>query len=287
MPSESRIRLNPILTFISPVKPQSESCRVYWDLRDPPSAAAIPVQDPVSVASSRTRHFHRCHLAYQLISSDDATNPPVSRFQIICDLLPFRWPIEARNDRGVKVRDVIEAIYKVAQIPLRPDEWERMSSKDKDRIQAAYKLRWMNAVHPETERLQGVRRIDCLLRYTRFGGLSSSFDRSYRCVLTLSRQLPHLGTGGNASNECPPSSDCLQEPSRQTNRLKKSRKKETASAIGESKGPLRFSTIFPTASHGTRTNNLNRFSTPTPAHVENLGRGRGPQGNFTSYVPTV
>ena len=279
MPSGSKIRLNPILTFTSPVKPQSDSCHVYWDLRDPPGAATTLVQDPVSITSSRNIRVHRCHLAYQHASSDDATNPPVSRFQIICELLSFRWPIEARNDQGVKVHDVIEAIYKVAQVPLRPDEWERMTDKDKDRIQAAYKLRWMSAVHPETERLQGVRRVDCLLHYTRFGGLSFSFDRSHRCVLTLSRQSPHPGTGGNTSNESLPSSNYPREPSRRTNRLKKNRRKETPSV--EIKEPHIFLT---TAGYSTGS----RPMTSTSARAESLGRGpRGSFASFASYVPTT
>lgn len=299
MRSGSRVKLNPILTFVSPAKPQSDSCHLSWDLRDPPSASAILVQDPFPVPSSPTIHIHRCRLGYQLISSDDATNPPVSRLQIICDLLPFRWPIEARNDRGVKVHDVIEAIYKVAQVPLRPDEWERMSSKDRNRIQAAYKLRWMNAAQPEVERQRGVRRIDCLLHYTRFGGLSISFDRSYRCVLTLSRQLPHLGTS-NTFNECPPSSSCLQEPSRQTNRLRKNRRRETgpvrfttsAPSFGESKGPIRFPTSLPTAGYSrsrSRERGPIRFAASTPALGEIWGGGMGwaPSGRFASYAPTA
>lgn len=286
MPSGTRVKLNTILTFISPAKPQSDSCYLSWDLRDPPSAPAILVQDPFPVPSSPTIHSHRCRLGYQLVSSDDATTPPVSRLQIICDLLPFRWPIEARNDRGVKVHDVIEAIYKVAQVPVRPDEWEHMSSKDRDRISAAYQLRWMNSTHPEMERRQGVRRIDCLLHYTRFRGLSISFDRSYRCVLTLSRQIPHQGDN-TIPKDCPPSARCLPDPNRERNRLRKSRSREagpirmttSTATLGESRQrPIRFATAIPT----TRTSASKSGELRAPIDIEYLpttgyGRGRSRQ----------
>jgi len=170
------ITLNSILGFVD-----GQSCALLWDLRDPPNTAAQPVS---------TIHRHRSPITkFQLPHSQLATTPPVTALRITCDIFPYKWRIEARNQQGVTVRDVLTAIYNVAHAPLRVDEWEGLSAKQQDRIKKVWDVRWRGSTYPDRERREGVRRVDCLLHYTRFAGITMALDHDFECILTLSRNL--------------------------------------------------------------------------------------------------
>lgn len=178
----TKIELNELLNFVYPTAPKANSCPLLWDLRNHPSTSAevnSRTQKYISKSDSRTPH------------SQFATSPPVTALRITCDIFPYRWRITARNKQGVTVRDVLEAIYDIGQVPLNHLEWDGLSYKQKERVKLAYDLRWRSAAFPEGQRKEGVRRIDCLLHYTRFAGLSMSFDRDFGCILTLSRNLTY------------------------------------------------------------------------------------------------
>jgi len=173
----TRIDLNSILGFV----PDGQPCALLWDLRDPPSSAAQPVS---------SIHKHKTpNTKYQLPHAQFATTPPVTALQITCDIFPYQWRIEARNKQGVTVRDVLTAIYNVAHAPLRTEEWDGLTHKQRERISRVYDIRWKGAAHPDKERRAGVRRVDCLLHYTRFAGISMEPDRDFACIMTLSRNL--------------------------------------------------------------------------------------------------
>jgi len=85
------------------------------------------------------------------------------------------------------VRDVLEAIHNIARTPLTVAEWDGLSQKQQERIKREFDVRWRGASSPEKERKGGVRRVDHLLKSTRFAGLSMSYDNDFECILTLSR----------------------------------------------------------------------------------------------------
>jgi len=172
----TKIIVNYILAFSYPAVRNGESCPLIWDLRDPPSTAAQLVSSSLK---------HRCLTGFKLLQSQYATTPPVTALRVTCDILP--WHISARNKQGVTVRDVLEAIHNIARTPLTVAEWDGLSQKQQERIKREFDVRWRGASSPEKERKGGVRRVDHLLKCTRFAGLSMSYDNDFECILTLSR----------------------------------------------------------------------------------------------------
>ncbi|KIM86677.1 hypothetical protein PILCRDRAFT_64788 [Piloderma croceum F 1598] len=174
----TEILLNDTLAFTYPVVRKGESCPLIWDLRDPPSSAAQLVP-----------YGQKHSTSFKFLQSQFATSPRVTGLYILCDLLPYPWKISARNQKGVTVGDVLEAIYQVARTPLTTEEWDRLPSKQRQRVNRVFDVRWTNASAPEKERNRGLKRVDCLLQSTRFAGLSMSYDDDFTCILTLSRNL--------------------------------------------------------------------------------------------------
>jgi hypothetical protein len=149
----TEILLNNTLAFTHPIVRKGESCPLLWDLRDPPSSA-------VQLVPYGQKH----NTSFDFLRSQFATSPPVTALRILCDLLPYRWKISARNQEGVTVGDVLEAIHLVACTPLTAEEWERLPSKQQQRAIRVFDVRWKSASKPEKERNRGLKRMDCLLQ---------------------------------------------------------------------------------------------------------------------------
>ncbi|KAF5378735.1 hypothetical protein D9615_006872 [Tricholomella constricta] len=110
--------------------------------------------------------------------SEPATNPPVSVITIIVPHLP--WSITVRPSHGthVTVSDVLEEIYRKLRTNISSQEFHALpSEKDRQRVTAAYEQRYRrirSSREYEDEKRRGVRRVDFLMRHTRFMGLSST-----------------------------------------------------------------------------------------------------------------
>ncbi|KAG1902093.1 uncharacterized protein F5891DRAFT_172719 [Suillus fuscotomentosus] len=169
------VKLNPL--FIG--SPSGERYHVQvpieWDVRYNPMHYADVANIPL--LSSHLSQF--------------ATNPPIPKLQLVCDLLSPGWEIIVRNPTGVTVQDVLEAIYETLRGLLRTYEWEGMSLKQRSRIEDVHRARCTASSDPEYTRLAGVRRVDCLLSTTMFAGLTSLVRRreQWQVVLTLSRDF--------------------------------------------------------------------------------------------------
>ncbi|KII87779.1 hypothetical protein PLICRDRAFT_647431 [Plicaturopsis crispa FD-325 SS-3] len=173
MPPE--IMLHPYLAYTHPLATHDQCCPIIWDLRLPPSFSVSHIAAP----GTRIPTFQLAQIA---------TWPPVATLSIVCDVFPYEWPIEASNERGVTVFDVLQTIFMVARRPLVAGEWAMMSEKQRRRITYVYNTRWRRSQYPEWERLNGVVRADCLLGHTRFAGLTVVRRGSRNvCILTLSR----------------------------------------------------------------------------------------------------
>jgi hypothetical protein len=172
------IKLNPLFTPTS----TGERCYVpiQWDVRYAPDYSA-----QVAERSSLLPYF-----------SQFATTPPLPKLHLICDFLFPEWEIVAHNPTGVTVEDVVEAIYETLHKRLEMHEWERLSFKQRNRIEEVHRARCMMSSNPERTRLAGVRRADYLLNTTMFAGLTSLVKRGreWQVVLTLSRDFRHVST---------------------------------------------------------------------------------------------
>jgi len=146
----TEILLNDTLAFTYPAVRKGESCPLLWDLRDPPSSAA-----------QLAPYGQKCSFKY--LRSQPATSPPVTGLYILCDLLP-NWKIRARNQGGVTVGDVLEAIHQVARTPLTTEEWDQLLYKQQERVNRVFDVRWKRASAPEKERNRGLQTVDCLLQ---------------------------------------------------------------------------------------------------------------------------
>jgi len=80
--------------------------------------------------------------------------------RVSCDLLPYGWRIIPRNNQGVTVCDVLEAMHNVFRASLTIPEWEGWPHKDRERIKRVFDRRWKNPVSPDKEKKGGLKRVD-------------------------------------------------------------------------------------------------------------------------------
>ncbi|KAL0959887.1 hypothetical protein HGRIS_011555 [Hohenbuehelia grisea] len=171
------LSLNEFLRYSQHDLPGGHRCRVLWDLRRRPSSSARSI-----LASA--------HLLSASELSQYATTPPVTTLHIICDLPPEDWPIVARNENGVTVGDVLDAIHGVFMVQLRRPEWDRLPVAKQRTIANMFDERWRTASDPPTTQARGVRRVDCILRHTVFAGLTMAVGSTDSCILSLRRPPP-------------------------------------------------------------------------------------------------
>ncbi|KAG2136689.1 hypothetical protein DEU56DRAFT_805364 [Suillus clintonianus] len=169
------VKLNPLFTCSPSGERYHAQVPINWDVRYHPARSAEIADMPM--LSSHLTQF--------------ATNPPLPKLHLVCDLLSPEWVIVARNPTGVTVQDVLEAIYETLYRLLQTYEWEGMSLKQRSRIEEVHLARCAASSDPERTRLAGVRRGDCLLSTTMFAGLTSLVRRreQWEVVLTLSRDF--------------------------------------------------------------------------------------------------
>ncbi|KAG7094981.1 hypothetical protein E1B28_005778 [Marasmius oreades] len=132
---------------------------LFWDIRNPP------------LSSARCIYPHHHSLTHEEFSTP-ATQPPVTRLQISCGVFPHDWPIHVHNRHGVTVKDVLEAIYNCLQTQYTSDEFNTLCQKQRSRIMDVFNARVQVSHHPRQTWDKGMKRIDCLLQHSFFGGLS-------------------------------------------------------------------------------------------------------------------
>ncbi|KAG2745423.1 hypothetical protein P692DRAFT_201674934, partial [Suillus brevipes Sb2] len=90
-----------------------------------------------------------------------------------CD--PFTWDIDVEREKGIRVRDVLEAIYSAFDLPLTFQERSLIPHRLRAECAKAFKLRCNLApVLPIVQQRQGWKRVDALLHETIFRGLAQS-----------------------------------------------------------------------------------------------------------------
>lgn len=166
------LQINPTLAhqpFTMPAGIQNPSL-LSWNIRELPSTF-------LRLTSVPGRNLTQTELA------GPATRPPVTRLRIFCGIfldpdldLSSSWGIEARNQHGVTVKDVLTAIYEAFQEPYTHEEFNRLCAKTQTRVLEAYEARVQANADPSMTWGAGVRRADRLMKHSWFGGLSILFS---------------------------------------------------------------------------------------------------------------
>ncbi|KAG1727991.1 hypothetical protein EDB19DRAFT_1913958 [Suillus lakei] len=103
---------------------------------------------------------------------------------------PFEWDIDVKRDKGIRVRDVFEAIYAAFDVPLTPHEKGLIPHHRRAVYEEAFRLRCKLAAGlPIVEQRQGWKRVDMLLHETLFRGLTQPKSGG-DWVLNLSGSVP-------------------------------------------------------------------------------------------------
>ena len=118
-----------------------------------------------------------------------AANGTITKMLVTFEHGPFSWEVDVKNARGIRCRDVFEAIYKTFNEQLTLEE--RRLVRDRPAVEEAFRLRCKLAPGlPEVERSYGWKRVDVLLHRTVFLGLTQPKSGG-DWVLHLG-SLPHI-----------------------------------------------------------------------------------------------
>ncbi|THU99555.1 hypothetical protein K435DRAFT_776941 [Dendrothele bispora CBS 962.96] len=128
--------------------------------------------------ATMTSHFHLSHRAMY----EPAIEPPVTHLTLI--IPSISWPITVRpsaNGAFVTVADVFDGIYRTLRVQVTQGEYRSIRSpSDLKRVNRAYEYRYRSirdSYAAYREQRTGVRRVDFLVRHTRFRGISFSDSR--------------------------------------------------------------------------------------------------------------
>ena len=144
---------------------------------------AFPADEAVFQASGRRTKLSDAEL------DKPAANGTMTKMLITFEQRPFSWEVDVKNTRGIRCRDVFEAIYKAFDEQLTLEEQKLV--RDRRAVEAAFRLRCrLSPGLPEVERSLGWKRVDVLLHKTVFLGLTPLKSGSH-WVLNLGT-LPHI-----------------------------------------------------------------------------------------------
>ena len=110
-----------------------------------------------------------------------ASHPHVNGMRIVSDILPREWALDVDSRRPLSVGDVLVWIYKSMQLRIAHSDWYRLGETEQRHVARAYTRR-CRALGPEfvnSERNQGVKRVDYLLGKVLFRGLVVDYQSGY------------------------------------------------------------------------------------------------------------
>lgn len=134
-----------------------------WDLITSPSAATVPT--PPGSPSP----LHPSLLA------EPATHPSLPSLTVICDMLPWSVVITPARTHFVTVSDVLYALYRMLRTAVTETELSVLPPETQTRVYTAFHARHkvlQDARARAEEKQKGVKRVDFLLDFRRFAGLS-------------------------------------------------------------------------------------------------------------------
>ncbi|KAF9473225.1 hypothetical protein BDN70DRAFT_817565 [Pholiota conissans] len=129
---------------------------------------------------------------HQSISSrawkEAATSPPLPRISITIANFPWKFDVYASNGSYVTFEDVINKIYSSLRKNITGEDFATVSSSDQNRATRAYEQRYRrqrSKVAYDDEKRKGMKRVDFLMGYTRFGGLYNNSRSSDQWQLSI------------------------------------------------------------------------------------------------------
>ncbi|KAK7682338.1 hypothetical protein QCA50_014543 [Cerrena zonata] len=134
-----------------------------------------------------THHIRAAHpdprSALQYALSDDALAQPavlpnVKAIVVRCQHLPWKVDVVASNGSYVTVHDVLHSVYRNLRMAISMDEYTGVVGGDRQKqtdITRAYESRYRamaNDSAREEEKKKGLKRVDVLMKFVKFSGLS-------------------------------------------------------------------------------------------------------------------
>ena len=115
-----------------------------------------------------------------------ATSEPTTKMRITFEHQPFSWIIDIDNSKGIRCRDVFEAIYNAFNQQLTLGELWRVPNRGA--CEEAFRIRNLVLGNPQAEWFLGWKRVDVLLHHTIFHGLTMNPEGDW--ILNLGAPLP-------------------------------------------------------------------------------------------------
>lgn len=115
---------------------------------------------------------HRGFSRHTLLES--ATKTPLSALTLISPHLSWSIEVTAPYGTYVTVHDVLDGIYRSLRANISSNDFRALRQKDQNRVTIAFEQRCLRSKKPEYERRMGVRRVDFLMGYTMFTGLTAT-----------------------------------------------------------------------------------------------------------------
>jgi len=161
----------------------------YLELSSVPAINYDLVHHPSSV------HDHRHHRISSRVFTEPASTPLLRRLTIGSEHLPWTISISASNGSHATVGDVLHGVHRALRKNITPAEFSSLSSHDGRRAIRAYEQRYRryrSTQAYEQEKRGGMKRIDFLMRKTKFWGLAMTSHGSdvWRLSVAWPADLP-------------------------------------------------------------------------------------------------
>lgn len=148
------------------------------------------IEDPVKLVN-REREY----LVNPSLLAQPATSPGVPELKIVCEALAWTiivQPSPFYNSICVTVGDVLQQLYQALRLQVSKGELAAIYHTRPDHRQAidrAWETRCQMSADRRREQSKGIRRVDCLLGATRFGGFKVVREKAGSTELALMLKL--------------------------------------------------------------------------------------------------
>ena len=166
---------------LEPVKYGRHVCHPLLEM----SAITYDLRDPISTAKT----VHNNHSLFTENIHESAFIPPLSHTTITSSYLPWTIKVYASNGSYITSQDILTSIYSTLRTNITPTEFQLLPSQHhRNRATRTYERRYRRLRHQlrseivgdselskasQSEKRAGMKRVDFLMGYTRFLGISN------------------------------------------------------------------------------------------------------------------
>ncbi|KAF8521325.1 hypothetical protein JB92DRAFT_3111216 [Gautieria morchelliformis] len=169
------------------IQPQRVELQLHRFLGGHPKPTAVWDVSQEVLTAQRLTSRNSLQMVTPRFLAHPATEPPVSRMNIVCE--PFKWDIKIHippgaPDKFITIGLILESIHGILHQPLDPEDWREIGPSEKRKIYKAMCARL--AKNPPSIKAAGrVLKIDSLLDRTRFLGLRPGTAGPEEWILSL------------------------------------------------------------------------------------------------------